>query len=207
MLQKSRLQSFSLQMATRRTRRGWTSKEAVAKRTPTCPVRAAWVRALRRRADNDSASHLSPLSPRLRLTRLCTAATLCIDCQKHDVYATQFRAMFVRNCLVSRTERLREGGGESGAVFYSVRCADCLTEVAVRDEEEVYHFFNVLATVRVRNCHTGQLCAHRTLRPPHAYARLSLRLADDFAKDVDIIFTARRAPESPRAAPWTAARS
>ena len=86
-----------------------------------------------------------------------SAATLCIDCQKHDVYATQFRAMFVRNCLVSRTERLREGGGESGAVFYSVRCADCLTEVAVRDEEEVYHFFNVLVTVRVRN--TVQLCA------------------------------------------------
>jgi len=151
LLQKSRLQTFLLPTATRRTRRGWTSKEAVAKRTPTCPVRAAWVRALWRRADNDAASppHPSPPHP--------SAATLCIDCQKHDVYATQFRAMFVRNCLVSRTERLREGGGESGAVFYSVRCADCLTEVAVRDEEEVYHFFNILATVRVRN--TVQLCA------------------------------------------------
>ena len=32
--------------------------------------------------------------------------TLCVDCQQHDVYETQFRAMFVLNCRVDRTEQL-----------------------------------------------------------------------------------------------------
>lgn len=33
--------------------------------------------------------------------------TLCIDCQRHDIYPHQFRAMFVMNCRVDTTELLR----------------------------------------------------------------------------------------------------
>ncbi|GMT19670.1 hypothetical protein PFISCL1PPCAC_10967, partial [Pristionchus fissidentatus] len=90
------------------------------------------------------------------------------DCQRHEVYNDQYRAMFVENCRVEEEERLtiektgkekrkerqrrrREGGPEgSGAptdndVFKPVRCAVCSTKVAVIDHDEIYHFFNVLA--------------------------------------------------------------
>jgi hypothetical protein len=34
-------------------------------------------------------------------------ATLCIDCQQHELYSNQFRAMFVTNCTVKEGEVLR----------------------------------------------------------------------------------------------------
>ncbi|KAJ7233833.1 hypothetical protein O6H91_Y451400 [Diphasiastrum complanatum] len=96
---------------------------------------------------------------------------LCIDCQRHEIYETQYRAMFVRNCKVSENERLhfpaqnkrkrncdRKGqklkykveeiSGDSlfdeRDIFKSVHCSVCDTEVAVLDKEEIYHFFNVM---------------------------------------------------------------
>lgn len=33
--------------------------------------------------------------------------TLCIDCQRHELYVNQYRAMFVRNCTIVESERLR----------------------------------------------------------------------------------------------------
>ena len=41
---------------------------------------------------------------------LCCPAcmtTVCIDCQRHDVYKNQFRAMFVMNCTVNYEQLLR----------------------------------------------------------------------------------------------------
>lgn len=32
---------------------------------------------------------------------------LCFDCQRHEIYPNQYRAMFVRNCTVNRNERYR----------------------------------------------------------------------------------------------------
>eukprot|EP00833_Pecoramyces_ruminatium_P006462 jgi/Orpsp1_1/1180494/evm.model.c7180000073643.1 len=32
---------------------------------------------------------------------------LCFDCQRHELYHNQYRAMFVRNCVINRTERYR----------------------------------------------------------------------------------------------------
>ncbi|XP_024392910.1 uncharacterized protein [Physcomitrium patens] len=32
---------------------------------------------------------------------------LCIDCQRHEFYVNQYRAMFVRNCTIVETESLR----------------------------------------------------------------------------------------------------
>ncbi|XP_020497628.1 E2F-associated phosphoprotein [Labrus bergylta] len=103
--------------------------------------------------------------------------TLCLDCQRHDKYRTQYRAMFVMNCKVKRDEVLRfktqpekkqrnrkrrrgqktetplDGrpeptpeGMDADEVYNPVQCSECSTEVAVFDKDEVYHFFNILAS-------------------------------------------------------------
>ncbi|KAL3049766.1 hypothetical protein OYC64_009091 [Pagothenia borchgrevinki] len=107
--------------------------------------------------------------------------TLCLDCQRHDKYQTQYRAMFVMNCIVKRDEVLRykiqqdlkrgkrkrrrgqraetetesiadetpepqPAGMNSEEVYHPVWCTECSTEVAVFDKDEVYHFFNILAS-------------------------------------------------------------
>lgn len=85
---------------------------------------------------------------------------LCLDCQRHEIYNTQYRAMFVKNCVVdtkevlkclpSRTSRRRrdlpDGVVDPRDIFNPVRCQVCRTEVAVYDRDEVYHFFNVIAS-------------------------------------------------------------
>ncbi|KAG0493715.1 hypothetical protein HPP92_004709 [Vanilla planifolia] len=79
--------------------------------------------------------------------------TLCFDCQRHEIYVTQYRAMFVLNCKVRNDQILREQSRrksknrvESGSeiVFSPVCCSVCSTEVGVFDKDEVYHFFNVI---------------------------------------------------------------
>ena len=95
--------------------------------------------------------------------------TLCLDCQRHDTYANQYRAMFVLNCLVLKEEVLtyvpkpdrksrkrqrpaRKAGEETTTAvdpssenkYHPVRCKNCNTEVAVVDTDELFHFFNVL---------------------------------------------------------------
>ncbi|XP_031372931.1 E2F-associated phosphoprotein isoform X2 [Punica granatum] len=92
--------------------------------------------------------------------------TLCLECQRHEKYVTQYRAIFVVNCKVEtervvyernrarpgRAKRGRQtaevdaevGGAISNESFKHVCCSVCCTEVGVIDEEEVYHFYNVL---------------------------------------------------------------
>lgn len=93
---------------------------------------------------------------------------------RHEKYRTQYRAMFVMNCVVKADEVLRyqtppdrkqsnrkrrkveaapeQAGGprpagmEADELYHPVRCTECSTEVAVFDKDEVYHFFNVLAS-------------------------------------------------------------
>ncbi|XP_045182669.2 E2F-associated phosphoprotein-like [Mercenaria mercenaria] len=89
--------------------------------------------------------------------------TLCLDCQRHDVYDNQYRAMFVTNCKVDTSEflkypktdkrsRKRKKASQNSDndtnvdKFHPVKCEECNTVVAVFDEDEVYHFFNVLAS-------------------------------------------------------------
>ena len=88
------------------------------------------------------------------------------------MYPNQYRAMFVMNCQVRRNEVLKyapklskrerrrkraggkkgEGGssegeeGEADESFHPVHCSECNTEVAMYDRDEVFHFFNVLAS-------------------------------------------------------------
>lgn len=100
---------------------------------------------------------------------------LCLDCQRHEKYRTQYRAMFVMNCTVKTDEVLRyktqqekkprkrrrgqkpeappngttspkPAGMDCDEIYHPVKCSVCSTEVAVFDKDEVYHFFNILAS-------------------------------------------------------------
>ncbi|XVF01755.1 hypothetical protein REPUB_Repub04eG0116500 [Reevesia pubescens] len=87
--------------------------------------------------------------------------TLCLECQRHEKYVTQYRAIFVVNCKIetdkARQEKVKPKKGKrrressenesvaaGGEIFKPVCCSVCSTEVGVIDEDEVYHFFNVL---------------------------------------------------------------
>lgn len=147
----------------------------------------AWVDARRRAyrshrkftsADKRSKSHALPSSDAVLNCPACMT-TLCLDCQRHEKYRTQYRAMFVMNCTVSKDEVLRykaakqknrrrkkgrqaststEMEAEAGLtdsrlsgmdeeeIYHPVKCTECSTEVAVFDKDEVYHFFNILAS-------------------------------------------------------------
>ncbi|XP_046355842.2 E2F-associated phosphoprotein-like [Haliotis rufescens] len=92
--------------------------------------------------------------------------TLCRDCQRHDHYDNQFRAMFVTSCVVDSNELLKfpeqkgrrkrkkkqdkstpcETNSSEEDKYNPVKCEECNTVVAMFDKEEVYHFFNVLVS-------------------------------------------------------------
>ncbi|KAK9819851.1 hypothetical protein WJX72_003214 [[Myrmecia] bisecta] len=69
--------------------------------------------------------------------------------------------MFVMNCRVKskavaapaapqggKRKRSRQGQDQAGTQeqFYPVECAECGTQVAMRDKDEVYHFYQVVAS-------------------------------------------------------------
>lgn len=88
--------------------------------------------------------------------------TLCLECQRHEKNVMQYRAIFVVNCKIkseqvvaqlgSKRKRGKKGrrsseaeaGSDTGETYKHVCCSVCSTEVGVIDEEEVYHFFNVI---------------------------------------------------------------
>ena len=78
--------------------------------------------------------------------------TVTLDCQRHYKWEDQYRAMFVRNVrvdtkshLVAAGHALAAGRGGRRAVQRGVLRA--MGElVGVGDREEVYHFFNTLAS-------------------------------------------------------------
>ncbi|CAJ1977661.1 unnamed protein product [Sphenostylis stenocarpa] len=89
--------------------------------------------------------------------------TLCLECQRHEKYLTQYRAVFVVNCKIGNDKfskqntsrsRKRNRGSErfdrndttstNIETFKQVCCSVCLTEVGVIDQDEIYHFYNVL---------------------------------------------------------------
>ena len=85
---------------------------------------------------------------------------------RHDVYQNQYRAMFVLNCDIDKAQVLKypkatqtshkrkkqkgsrpqQAGEENNEDFNPVKCTECNTVVAVYDKDEIYHFFNVLAS-------------------------------------------------------------
>lgn len=82
-----------------------------------------------------------------------------VNC-RHEKYVTQYRAMFVVNCRIkeevsepgNKRKRNRRGSRTeanpsptaAADTFKRVCCDVCSTDVGVIDEEEVYHFFNVI---------------------------------------------------------------
>lgn len=148
----------------------------------------AWVDAKRRRYRDSrrlgSGRGQSQALPSSDAVLNCPACmtTLCMDCQRHEKFRTQYRAMFVMNCTVNKEEVLRYkapqkkqkrprkkrrheeqtteaevthvpgttdsrlAGMDEDEVYHPVLCTECSTEVAVYDKDEVYHFFNILAS-------------------------------------------------------------
>ncbi|CAG5866927.1 E2F-associated phosphoprotein [Menidia menidia] len=131
----------------------------------------AWVDAIRYGSHKQSRAALQsqpqdlPKSDAILNCPACMT-TLCLDCQRHEKYHTQYRAMFVMNCTIKSDEVLRyknqremkqrnrrskkkmevHGRMETEEVYHPVQCSECSTEVAMFDKEEVYHFFNILAS-------------------------------------------------------------
>lgn len=70
---------------------------------------------------------------------------------RHERYTNQYRAMFVTNCRVIKSERYKDKSSDEA--FYPVHCSSCDTHVAMMDEEEVYHFFNTIATWSTHSWH------------------------------------------------------
>ena len=70
--------------------------------------------------------------------------------------------MFVMNCTVDYSEKLTYpttsekkkkkknkndfGGDNEDELFNPVKCSKCSTQVAVYDTDEIFHFFNVVAS-------------------------------------------------------------
>lgn len=71
---------------------------------------------------------------------------LSMQTQPHIRYDGQFRAIFVTNCKTVTSQRLHVKGEPQGMshAYQPVACANCSTEVGVRDSEGVYHFCNVM---------------------------------------------------------------
>lgn len=122
-------------------------------------------------ATADSSSSSSSNLPNTDAVLNCPACftTVCHDCQRHELYVGQYRAMFVSNCVINKQETLKipekqnskkvrknkknpnssdaEFFNDSGSdSFHPVMCRVCSTQLAMYDSDEVYHFFNVLAS-------------------------------------------------------------
>eukprot|EP01086_Lenisia_limosa_P000512 TRINITY_DN1090_c0_g1_i2.p1 TRINITY_DN1090_c0_g1~~TRINITY_DN1090_c0_g1_i2.p1 ORF type:complete len:156 (+),score=28.57 TRINITY_DN1090_c0_g1_i2:101-568(+) len=85
-------------------------------------------------------------SPKLSCSHCIT--TVCVDCQPHEFYHNQYRAMFVMNCICPGDkppfEKENKETGEK-EYFYPVFCEVCRMEIAAYGQDELYHFYSVLA--------------------------------------------------------------
>merc|ERR1712129_176686 len=89
----------------------------------------------------------------------CCLTIVCMDCQRHEKFENQYRAMFVMNIVVdwSRTLVYNEvkqslqprsvilavaDEQNDREVYYDVQCGNCGTRVAALNmSDEVYHFY------------------------------------------------------------------
>lgn len=94
----------------------------------------------------------------------CCMSLLSLETQRHVSYKNQYRAMFTFNTKIdkenpvepiNKTNKKRKKSknqwtniveSNDDLIFYPVSCSHCSTEVAVVDSEEVYHFYNTLAS-------------------------------------------------------------
>lgn len=99
----------------------------------------------------------------------CCFQIVCMDCQRHERYLNQYRAMFVMGIVVDWNNKLIYDESQQALVakpedpesmsspeeltnhvdgeYFAVLCANCRTQVAALDmEEEVYHFHGCLGS-------------------------------------------------------------
>lgn len=111
---------------------------------------------------------LKPRNSDAVLSCPCCFEIVCMDCQQHERYLNQYRAMFVMNIRVDWNHELVYSEAQNGLVdkpttavhttlvpaeqensqvYYSVQCDACQTQVAALDmKEEIYHFFGCLSS-------------------------------------------------------------
>jgi hypothetical protein len=106
----------------------------------------------------EQAKLLKPRNSDAVLSCPCCFTIVCMDCQRHERYSNQYRAMFVMNIGVDWNSKLLYDhrvkhlvdipeAGEDEEVYHSVYCLSCQTQVAALDmKEEIYHFFDCLAS-------------------------------------------------------------
>lgn len=115
----------------------------------------------------EQAKLLKPRNSDAVLSCPCCFAIVCMDCQQHEKYENQYRAMFVMNIGVDWNHELihcdkshalidkpptpdnhvPDPDDTKEQVYYYVYCAACKTQVAALDmQEEVYHFYGTIAS-------------------------------------------------------------
>ncbi|OUS48342.1 E2F-associated phospho protein-domain-containing protein [Ostreococcus tauri] len=73
-------------------------------------------------------------------------ATICALCQKHERHE-QYRAVFAAGVRTETEVAWRPSEATDASERYrEVKCEECGTTVGVMDDDDVYHFFNVLAS-------------------------------------------------------------
>ena len=68
-------------------------------------------------------------------------STVCAQCQRHEKFDLQFRAVESFGTTVDEEFFIDDNGSFRGR---KVRCEACEETVGLLDEEDVYHFFNVV---------------------------------------------------------------
>lgn len=81
-------------------------------------------------------------SENVRISCPMCFSLLSTKVQRHERFEGQFRAVFVRNCKIVKSHRVRVK--QDNETYEIVACRQCETEVGVRDKEMVYHFWNVM---------------------------------------------------------------
>jgi hypothetical protein len=92
--------------------------------------------------DSGESDNKKPVKSDAVLSCPCCFNVVCIECQRHDYYAYQYRAMFALNVSTLPEARSMQKG--STELYRSVVCSVCEAEVGVQDEDDVFHFFNVI---------------------------------------------------------------
>jgi len=100
----------------------------------------------KKRPEDWTSDHNDPLTRARRtdavLSCPCCFTPLCYDCQRHDTYVTQYRAMFVTEECSAHLGEVRLYDTDR---YHPVFCSICETEVGVLEPaDEIYHFYNVI---------------------------------------------------------------
>ena len=75
--------------------------------------------------------------------------TVCLECQAHAEYETQFRAISAMNVRIKHDKQLRfEEPGSPPEIYSPVACMVCGFELAVYgpNDEDMFHFFEVICS-------------------------------------------------------------